>query len=51
MHGNNKSDEELKAAARAGAGLVVVDALDEVERAAEAGVRRDPRAGDSRRRR
>jgi diaminopimelate decarboxylase len=40
MHGNNKSDEELEAAARAGAGLVVLDALDEVERAAAAGVRR-----------
>ena len=40
VHGNNKSDEELEAAARAGAGLVVVDALDEVERAAEAGVPR-----------
>jgi diaminopimelate decarboxylase len=40
MHGNNKSDEELEAAARAGAGLLVLDALDEVERAAAAGVRR-----------
>jgi diaminopimelate decarboxylase len=40
VHGNNKSDEELRAAAEAGAGLLVVDALDEVERAAEAGVRR-----------
>jgi diaminopimelate decarboxylase len=40
VHGNNKSDEELNAAARAGAGLLVVDALDEVERAAEAGVER-----------
>jgi len=40
VHGNNKSDEELEAAARAGAGLVVVDALDEIERAAEAGVGR-----------
>jgi diaminopimelate decarboxylase len=39
VHGNNKSDEELRAAADAGA-LVVVDALDEVERAAAAGVRR-----------
>ncbi len=39
VHGNNKSDEELRAAAHAGA-LVVVDALDEVERAAAAGVRR-----------
>jgi diaminopimelate decarboxylase len=40
MHGNNKSDEELNAAVRAGVGLVVLDALDEVERAAGAGVRR-----------
>jgi diaminopimelate decarboxylase len=40
VHGNNKSDEELRAAAVAGAALVVLDALDEVERAAEAGVRR-----------
>jgi diaminopimelate decarboxylase len=39
LHGNNKSDEELGAAARAGVGLVVLDALDEVERAVEAGVR------------
>jgi diaminopimelate decarboxylase len=40
VHGNNKSDEELRAAAEADAGLVVLDALDEVERAAAAGVRR-----------
>jgi diaminopimelate decarboxylase len=40
VHGNNKSDEELRAAAEAGAALVVLDALDEVERAAEAGVGR-----------
>ena len=39
MHGNNKSDEELAAAAAAGA-LVVLDALDEPERAAAAGVKR-----------
>jgi diaminopimelate decarboxylase len=38
FHGNNKSDEELRAAAAAGA-LVVLDALEEVERAAAAGVR------------
>jgi diaminopimelate decarboxylase len=37
FHGNNKSDEELRAAAAAGA-LVVLDAIDEAERAAEAGV-------------
>jgi diaminopimelate decarboxylase len=40
VHGNNKSDEELEAAARAGAAFVVVDSLDEVERAATAGVSR-----------
>ncbi len=38
VHGNNKSDEELGAAAELGA-LVVLDALDEPERAAVAGVR------------
>ena len=37
FHGNNKSDEELRAAGAAGA-LVVLDAGDEVERAAAAGV-------------
>jgi diaminopimelate decarboxylase len=37
FHGNNKSDEELAAAATAGA-LVVLDALDEAERAKAAGV-------------
>src|SRR5687767_1574959 len=39
VHGNNKGDEELAEAAAAGA-LVVLDALDEVERAAAAGVQR-----------
>jgi diaminopimelate decarboxylase len=39
VHGNNKSDEELAAAAAAGA-LVVLDAPDEPDRAAAAGVRR-----------
>jgi diaminopimelate decarboxylase len=39
LHGNNKSDEELRAGAELGA-LVVLDALDEPERAAAAGVRR-----------
>jgi diaminopimelate decarboxylase len=39
VHGNEKSDEELAAAAACGA-LVVLDAADEVERAASAGVRR-----------
>ena len=37
FHGNNKSDEELGAAAEAGA-LVVLDSLEEVGRAASAGV-------------
>ncbi len=40
VHGNNKSDEELARAAEAGAWLVVLDALEEVERAAAAGVGR-----------
>ncbi|MBA2359683.1 MAG: diaminopimelate decarboxylase [Actinobacteria bacterium] len=40
VHGNNKSDEELSAAVASGASLVVLDALDEVERAAAAGVPR-----------
>jgi diaminopimelate decarboxylase len=39
VHGNNKSDEELGAAAEAGA-LVVVDSLEEVDRAREAGATR-----------
>jgi diaminopimelate decarboxylase len=39
FHGNNKSDEELHAAAAAGA-LVVLDALEEIERAQAAGVER-----------
>src|SRR5262245_6171043 len=38
VHGNNKSDEELEAAARAGAAFLVVDSLDEVDRAAQAEV-------------
>lgn len=37
FHGNNKSDEELRAAAGAGA-LVVLDALEEIGRAKDAGV-------------
>ena len=37
FHGNNKSDEELRAAADAGA-LVVLDSLEEVDRARDAGV-------------
>ena len=40
VHGNNKSDEELRAAAEAGARFVVLDALDEIAHAAAAGVRR-----------
>ena len=39
FHGNNKSDEELRAAAHAGA-LVVLDALEEIGRAKDAGVER-----------
>ena len=39
FHGNNKSDEELRAAAEAGA-LVVLDSPGEAEAAAAAGVRR-----------
>jgi diaminopimelate decarboxylase len=39
VHGNNKDDAELAEAAAAGA-LVVLDALDEVERAAAAGILR-----------
>jgi diaminopimelate decarboxylase len=39
VHGNNKSDEELAAAAEAGA-LVVVDSLEEVTRARDAGITR-----------
>ena len=40
VHGNNKSDEELRAAAEADVRFVVLDALDEAGRAAAAGVRR-----------
>jgi diaminopimelate decarboxylase len=40
VHGNNKSDEELGAAARARVGFLVLDALDEVDRAVAAGLRR-----------
>jgi len=40
VHGNNKSDEELRAAAEAHVRFVVLDALDEPRRAAAAGVRR-----------
>jgi diaminopimelate decarboxylase len=39
FHGNNKSDEELRAGAEAGA-LVVLDSLEEVARARAAGVER-----------
>ena len=38
VHGNNKSDEELRSAAEAGAGFVVLDSLEEIDRAAAAGV-------------
>jgi diaminopimelate decarboxylase len=40
VHGNNKSDEELRAAADADVRFLVLDSLDEVERAATAGVKR-----------
>jgi diaminopimelate decarboxylase len=40
VDGNNKSDEELRRAAEVDVASVVVDALDDVARAAEAGVRR-----------
>src|SRR5918993_501129 len=40
LHGNNKSDEELAAAAAADVRYVVIDAADEVARAATAGVER-----------
>jgi diaminopimelate decarboxylase len=40
VHGNNKSDEELRRAAAVDAEFVVLDASDELERAAAAGVRR-----------
>jgi diaminopimelate decarboxylase len=40
VHGNNKSDEELRAAADAGARFVVLDAEDEFARADAAGVGR-----------
>ena len=40
FHGNNKSSDELRAAAEHDVGLVVLDALDEIDLAAEAGVRR-----------
>jgi diaminopimelate decarboxylase len=37
VHGNNKSDEELRAAAEARAAFVVLDSVDELERARAAG--------------
>jgi diaminopimelate decarboxylase len=40
VDGNNKSDEELRRAVEAGVAFVAVDALDDVARAAEAGVQR-----------
>ena len=40
VHGNNKSDEELAAAAEAGVWLVVMDEPGEVERCVAAGVKR-----------
>ena len=40
VHGNNKSDEELRAAAEAGAAFVVLDSVEELGRARTAGVER-----------
>jgi diaminopimelate decarboxylase len=40
LHGNNKSAEELRAAAENEVGLVVLDALDEIDLATEAGIGR-----------
>jgi len=40
VHGNNKSDEELRAAAEAQAAYVVLDSVEELERARAAGVER-----------
>jgi len=40
VHGNNKSDEELRRAAEADAWLLVLDAADEAERTAAAGAKR-----------
>src|SRR5262249_44372773 len=40
IHGNNKTDEELAAAADAGAAWVVLDSIEELERARRAGVER-----------
>jgi diaminopimelate decarboxylase len=40
VHGNNKSDEELRAAAEADVAYVVLDSVEELERARASGVRR-----------
>ncbi len=40
VHGNNKSDEELRAAAEAQAGYVVLDSVEELDRARAAGLER-----------
>jgi diaminopimelate decarboxylase len=40
VHGNNKSEEELQAAAEAGAAFVVLDSVEELGRARAAGVER-----------
>ncbi len=42
MHGNNKSDQELEAAAAAGVGRLVVDSFDEIDRLRRLGA---PRSG------
>jgi diaminopimelate decarboxylase len=40
VHGNNKSDEELREAVEAGAGFVVLDSVEELGRARGAGIER-----------
>jgi diaminopimelate decarboxylase len=40
VHGNNKSDEELQAAADAGVGFLVLDSVEELERARTVGLER-----------
>jgi diaminopimelate decarboxylase len=40
VHGNNKSDEELAAAAEAGVAYLVLDSVEELERARAAGIER-----------
>jgi diaminopimelate decarboxylase len=44
LHGNNKSDAELRRALAAGVGRVIVDSLEEVDRVADAAAELDARA-------